>query len=67
MHLPTTYRLCNDKFQYESSRNPRRCLTKPSKPVKNDGYDNEESDYILYVNDVLGADQGQKFAIRRLR
>jgi dual specificity protein kinase YAK1 len=61
MHLPTTYRLCNDEFTYESSRNPRRCLTKPGKGVKNDGFDNEDSDYILYVNDVLGTDQGHKY------
>lgn len=56
-HLPATYRICNPTFQYESSRNPRRVLTKPSKGVKNDGYDNEESDYILYVNDILGSEE----------
>ncbi|KAI5241553.1 kinase-like protein [Aureobasidium subglaciale] len=54
--LPATYRICNPNFQYESSRNPRRVLTKPSKGTKNDGYDNEDSDYILYVNDILGSD-----------
>ncbi|KAK3679320.1 dual specificity protein kinase yak1 [Recurvomyces mirabilis] len=56
-HLPPTYRICNPGFQYESSRNPRRVLTKPSKGVKNDGYDNEDSDYILYVNDILGSEE----------
>lgn len=56
-HLPSTYRICNPTFQYESSRNPRRVLTKPSKGVKNDGYDNEDSDYILYVNDILGSEE----------
>lgn len=56
-HLPATYRICNPNFKYESSRNPRRVLTKPSKGVKNDGYDNEESDYILYVNDILGSEE----------
>lgn len=59
-HLPSTYRICNPAFKYESSRNPRRVLTKPSKGVKNDGYDNEDSDYILYVNDILGSDEGHK-------
>ncbi|KAI4133984.1 MAG: hypothetical protein LQ347_001902 [Umbilicaria vellea] len=60
-HLPSTYRICNPTFKYESSRNPRRVLTKPSKGVKNDGYDNEDSDYILYVNDILGnEDNGHK-------
>ncbi|KAF3386521.1 Serine/threonine-protein kinase ppk15 [Penicillium rolfsii] len=56
-HLPSTYRICNPNFNYESSRNPRRVLTKPSKGVKNDGYDNEDSDYILYVNDILGSEE----------
>ncbi|KAI6251123.1 Dual specificity protein kinase [Erysiphe necator] len=60
-HLPSTYRICNPSFKYESSQNPRRVLTKPSKGVKNDGYDNEDSDYILYVNDILGsAETGHK-------
>lgn len=59
--LPSTYRICNPQFKYESSRNPRRVLTKPSKGVKNDGFDNEDSDYILYVNDILGnEDNGHK-------
>lgn len=56
-HLPGTYRICNPGFKYESARNPRRVLTKPSKGVKNDGYDNEDSDYILYVNDILGSEE----------
>ncbi|KAL8785400.1 MAG: hypothetical protein Q9195_008660 [Heterodermia aff. obscurata] len=61
-HLPSTYRICNPSFKYESSRNPRRVLTKPSKGVKNDGFDNEDSDYILYVNDILGnEDNGHKY------
>lgn len=61
-HLPSTYRICNHNFNYESSRNPRRVLTKPSKGVKNDGYDNEDSDYILYVNDILGSEEaGHKY------
>lgn len=61
-HLPATYRICNPGFNYESSRNPRRVLTKPSKGVKNDGYDNEDSDYILYVNDILGSEEaGHKY------
>jgi dual specificity protein kinase YAK1 len=49
---------------YESSRNPRRVLTKPSKGVKNDGFDNEDSDYILYVNDILGSEEtGHKYVM----
>lgn len=38
-------------------------MTKPSKGLKNDGYDNEDSDYILYVNDILGSEEaGHKYA-----
>lgn len=39
--------------RYNLGSNPKRVLTKPSVGVKNDGYDNENSDLILYVNDVL--------------
>ncbi|EGG07360.1 uncharacterized protein MELLADRAFT_48114, partial [Melampsora larici-populina 98AG31] len=53
-HLASTYRLINPNFRYELSLNPRRVLTKPSRPAGNNGMDNEDSDYILYVNDILG-------------
>ncbi|EGO25259.1 hypothetical protein SERLADRAFT_361038, partial [Serpula lacrymans var. lacrymans S7.9] len=53
-----TYHICNPQFRYESTHNPRRVLTKPSKPSHNDGYDNEDYDYILYVNDWLGTEDG---------
>lgn len=59
--LPATYGLVNPGFKYETSRNPRRVLTKPSKPATNDGFDNEDSDYILYVNDVLGPEDGNRY------
>lgn len=37
-------------------------MTKPSKGTKNDGFDNEDSDYILYVNDILGSEEaGHKY------
>lgn len=58
-----TYRICNANFRYESTHNPRRVLTKPSKPAHNDGYDNDDYDYILYVNDWLGSDDGHKYLI----
>ncbi|KAK2464234.1 hypothetical protein APHAL10511_003691 [Amanita phalloides] len=62
-HILDTYRICNPHFRYESTHNPRRVLTKPSKPVHNDGYDNEDYDYILYVNDWLGTEEGHKYLI----
>ncbi|KAF7971796.1 hypothetical protein HWV62_19869 [Athelia sp. TMB] len=58
-----TYRICNPAFRYESTHNPRRVLTKPSKPVHNEGYDNDDYDYILYVNDWLGTEEGHKYLI----
>ncbi|PWN47223.1 hypothetical protein IE53DRAFT_261428 [Violaceomyces palustris] len=62
-YLHHTYHLVNPSFFYELSFNPRRVLTKPSKPVQNDGHDNEDSDYILYVNDWLGTEEGHKYLI----
>ncbi|KAL5523690.1 hypothetical protein ACEPAG_7863 [Sanghuangporus baumii] len=58
-----TYHICNPQFHYESASNPRRVLTKPSKPMHNDGYDNEDYDYILYVNDWLGTEQNNRYLI----
>ncbi|SCV69840.1 BQ2448_1234 [Microbotryum intermedium] len=63
LHLPQTYHLVNPAFRYETSLNPRRVLTKPSKPAMNDGFDNEDSDYILYVNDVLGPEDKDRYLI----
>lgn len=50
-------------FSYDKSLNPRRVLTKPSRPVHNNGYDNEKWDYILYVNDIIGNEEGRKYVI----
>jgi hypothetical protein len=57
--LLNVYYTVNSTFDYHSLNNPRRVLTKSSKPAHNDGYDNEDYDYILYVNDILGAQEGQ--------
>ena len=59
-HITDTYHICNPHFRYESSHNPRRVLTKPSKAMHNEGFDNEDYDYILYVNDWLGTEEGHK-------
>lgn len=40
-------------FRYNRSTNPRRMLTKPHVPAGNNGFDNDASDLILCVNDVL--------------
>ncbi|KAH7586487.1 Serine/Threonine protein kinases active-site signature [Nakaseomyces glabratus] len=61
--LLTTYALCSPDFTYQTSKNPKRVLTKPSEGKYNNGYDNVNSDYILYVNDVLGTEQNRKYLV----
>ncbi|KAJ2757743.1 dual specificity protein kinase yak1, partial [Coemansia nantahalensis] len=64
--IAETYRRCRPEFCYESTRRPRRVLTNPSEGVKNDGFDNENSDYILYVNDVIGDREGHQYLIMEM-
>ncbi|KAI8074538.1 kinase-like domain-containing protein [Gongronella butleri] len=53
-NLSKTFERRDPNYSYHPDNNPKRILTQPSKPAKNDGYDNENSDYILFVNDILG-------------
>lgn len=61
--LASTYHICDSSFNYNLSRNPRRVLTEPSEGKLNNGCDNEDSDYILYVNDVLGCDDNRRYLV----
>lgn len=61
--LTTTYSLCNSDFAYQTSKNPKRVLTKPNEGKYNNGHDNVNSDYILYVNDVLGVEHNRKYLV----
>ena len=61
--LAECYSLCDENFCYDRSFNPKRVLTKPSRPVHNNGHDNEKWDYILYVNDIIGNEEGRKYQI----
>lgn len=64
VYLTETYGICQPKkFQYSKSTNPKRVLTKPSEAKYNNGFDNEDSDYILYVNDILGTQEGRKYIV----
>ncbi|KAI0218559.1 dual specificity protein kinase yak1 [Massospora cicadina] len=58
-----TYKLADPKFQYGRHLDPKRALTKPSKPVANDGHDNAEDDLILYVNGILGVKASQRYKV----
>ncbi|KAI9319672.1 kinase-like domain-containing protein [Dichotomocladium elegans] len=68
VHLPDTYTRRNPKFRYDPSRNPRRALTKPSIGCKNHKYDNANSDYIIYVNDILGDESstGRRYIVQEM-
>ena len=64
VYLTETFSLCQpQKFRYLKKSNPKRVLTKPSEPKFNNGNDNEDSDYILYVNDMLGPEEGRKYVV----
>jgi serine/threonine protein kinase len=61
--LVECFAACDASFAYDKALNPRRVLTKPSRPIHNNGHDNEKWDYILYVNDVIGNEEGRKYVI----
>ncbi|KAJ0989800.1 hypothetical protein J5N97_008156 [Dioscorea zingiberensis] len=48
-----TYQLCDPGFKCAEPLNVKRFLTSPSVAVLNDGFDNANSDMILYANFVL--------------
>jgi len=50
--LLAVYKKCRAEFKYQTSLNPRRCLTKPS-DIEGDGFDNKDADLVVYVNDEL--------------
>eukprot|EP00227_Mantoniella_beaufortii_P016602 CAMPEP_0197580606 /NCGR_PEP_ID=MMETSP1326-20131121/4363_1 /TAXON_ID=1155430 /ORGANISM="Genus nov. species nov., Strain RCC2288" /LENGTH=356 /DNA_ID=CAMNT_0043144387 /DNA_START=318 /DNA_END=1385 /DNA_ORIENTATION=+ len=56
VYLCDSYKKVNPGFGYSAALNPRRQLTKPAAPSGNHGHDNENSDLIISVNDVLVAD-----------
>ena len=50
--IASTYKQCNSSFKVVNNL-PRRILTQPSEGVLNDGCDNEDSNLICRVHDVL--------------
>lgn len=64
VYLTELYAMCQPlRFHYSRALNPKRVLTKPLEPKFNNGCDNEDSDYILYVNDLLGGEEGRKYVV----
>ncbi|MCO5610202.1 hypothetical protein L7F22_064438 [Adiantum nelumboides] len=52
-----TFQICNPSYTFSEALNPKRYLSTPSVPASNGGLDNEKSDLILAVNDVLTNDK----------
>ncbi|CAO3588214.1 unnamed protein product [Absidia cylindrospora] len=64
--LVDTYEKQNSEYQYKSTNIPKRVLTKPSKAAKNDGFDNDDYDFILKVDDILGEEKGYQYRVINL-
>jgi dual specificity protein kinase YAK1 len=60
VNLKETFNANNPKFSYDQEKIPKRILTKPSKPFRNEENDNKNFDYILKVNEILGHDPNFK-------
>ncbi|OLY81906.1 Serine/threonine-protein kinase ppk15 [Smittium mucronatum] len=62
-NLVPFYRSIDPVFEFVPFSLPRRSLTIPKLGVLNDGYDNEHSDYIMFVNDIIGEKEGHQYVI----
>jgi dual specificity protein kinase YAK1 len=61
LNIVETLRICNSRFNYQPvTMNPKRDLTQPSEGVFNNGYDNQENDYILRVSDLIITPEGRE-------
>jgi len=61
--LLEVYKTCRSDFRYQTSLNPKRCLTKPSE-IEGDGYDNRDADLVIYVNDeFVSSTSGRKYVV----
>ncbi|GAN10223.1 kinase-like protein [Mucor ambiguus] len=63
VNLKDTYSAKDPKFAYDQNKVPKRILTKPSKPFRNEMNDNENYDYILKVNEILGHDPNYQYRV----
>ena len=62
--LLAVYKKCTGEFKYQTSLNPRRCLTKPSETEGDSGFDNKDADLVVYVNDELvSTASGRKYVV----
>ena len=64
--LAEFYKACDPLFDFNFKNNPRRVLTTNSAPHANEGLDNSEYDFILYVNDIIGDKMDKQYKIVEL-
>ncbi|KAK4532743.1 hypothetical protein CCYA_CCYA13G3600 [Cyanidiococcus yangmingshanensis] len=63
LDLVRTYGRVSSSFRYDPALNPRRTLTRPDQPRYNEGYDNENHDYILRVHDCIRSPNGDVYEV----
>ncbi|KAI8636801.1 kinase-like domain-containing protein [Parasitella parasitica] len=63
VNLKDTYSARDPEFVYDQNKIPKRVLTKPSRPFRNESNDNENYDYILKVNEILGDDPNYQYRV----
>lgn len=62
-----TFEKCNPEFKYSESLNPKRFLTNPAIPVHNHGFDNANSDLILYVNlELVNEKSSRRYVVQEM-
>eukprot|EP00007_Cunea_sp_BSH-02190019_P004288 CAMPEP_0174233496 /NCGR_PEP_ID=MMETSP0417-20130205/3515_1 /TAXON_ID=242541 /ORGANISM="Mayorella sp, Strain BSH-02190019" /LENGTH=1125 /DNA_ID=CAMNT_0015311713 /DNA_START=50 /DNA_END=3423 /DNA_ORIENTATION=- len=61
--LVDCFRVCNPEYAYTRTRNPKRVLTHPSEGCSNHGHDNEEANYILYVNSIIVGPEKRRYKV----
>ena len=66
LKLAEFYKQCDPLFNFNTNNNPRRVLTTNSIPCGNEGSDNSEYDFILYVNDIIGDKLDKQYKIIEL-
>lgn len=65
--IVATYQLCDPGFKCAETLNLKHFFTSPSVAVQNDGFDNANSDMILYTNFVLvNFETRQRFVLQPL-
>ncbi|KAI8985048.1 kinase-like domain-containing protein [Pilobolus umbonatus] len=63
VNIKETYLKRNSIYVYNKNKGFMRTLTEPSKGVSNQEFDNENHDYILRANEILGDDPDYQYRV----